>query len=114
MKNCKQCQQEIEGRADKIFCSAICKSKAHRKINFENRAIKNTHNILLKNYKILDNVFTNSRAKQVTLTHVSLASKGFQFQYFTRLYKNKQGKYYRFIYNYKWMEFSDGNLIIYK
>jgi len=74
------------------------------------------HKILRKNYIILEELFTHMPfdQHQITSTKIKLASKGFNFEYCTRVYQNNRGKWYRYVYEYSWMEFSNQKVIIYR
>jgi len=114
MRTCKYCNRTIKGRADKIYCSAICKSKAHRKKQNPSAPIHTINKILQNNYLILYSLFTNSKAAKMKIDHLSLANRGFQFDYCTRIYLNNKGKWYRYVYDYRWMEFSDQKVIVFR
>lgn len=70
--------------------------------------------ILNRNYNILIQLFENKKATQLTIEHLSLAKLGFQFEYCTRVYINSQRKLYRYVYDFRWTEFSDQQIAIYK
>lgn len=70
--------------------------------------------ILKHNYVIIHSLFGNSKNLKVVTNHLTLAQAGFQFDYCTKVYQNNQGKWYRYIYEYRWMQFSDQSITIYR
>lgn len=114
MKKCKACGKKILGRADKIFCSAICKSRSHRQKVSSNPYLSDVNKILRRNYDILSSLFDKKNRKQISINHLALTKLGFQFEYCTRVYLNSKGKWCYYVYDIRWMEFSDQNIIIYR
>lgn len=114
MKKCKTCGKKISGRADKIFCSAICKARSHRQKEDSNPFLSDVNKILSSNYDIIHNLFDHNSRKQISISHLALSKLGFQFDYCTRVYLNSKGKWYRYVYDFRWMEFSDQNITIYR
>lgn len=114
MRKCKECSKRIVGRADKIFCSAICKSKSHRTKHVSNPTLSAINRILESNYNIIMHLFSKTKALQLTVDHLTLSNQGFQFEYCTRIYLNSRGKWYRYVYDFRWMEFSDQRIKIYR
>lgn len=109
---CQYCSKEVTGRADKKFCSPDCKTRSHlvnKKVN-QVEIVEIINKILLKNRIILSE--TMGTQKQKTIPRIELVKAGFNFQYFTGHYLNKQGKYYHYIYDFAWMEFSSQEIMI--
>jgi len=77
-----------------------------------NPLIRDTNRILLENHNILNKILSKTKSKQIKINRIELAKLGFSFDYCTRVYLNSQGKWYRYVYNYKWMEFSDQHVLI--
>lgn len=119
MKNkCLVCSTEFQGRSDKKFCSNLCKSTYNNNLRKESEAITRIiDDILHKNHRILMEFCTieaQTKYNQWMLNRKDLAKKGFQFDYFTGSYFNKQGKLYQYVYNFAWMEFSTQEILIIK
>ena len=114
MRKCKVCNKKIVGRTDKKFCSAICKANSHRKTGNDNSTIVDVNKILKRNYVILGSLFEGKNARQLTVDHLTISKLGFQKEYCTRIYLNSRGKWYRYVYDFRWMEFSNQKITIYK
>ena len=95
-KECLECGKELFGRIDKKFCSDYCRNSFNNKINRDStNLIRNTNNLLRKNYRILQKLNPDQKTKT---TKDNLLRKGFNFDYFTSIYTTKTGKVYYFIY----------------
>ncbi len=105
MITCLECGDRIIGRADKKFCNDACRNSYNNKHNKDvTNLMRNTHNKLRKNYRILsENRFTERKVKT---TRKKLSEEGFDFEYFTNLKVYKNGAEYRFVYDigYKFLE----------
>lgn len=98
IKQCPVCQTSIKGRTDKKFCSPKCKSI----FQYENRQQKEAFYLqvdkqLKTNRKILKKF--NKSGKSTVRAEV-LQELGFNPQFFTHYWKNKQGDVYLFVYEY--------------
>jgi len=96
-KLCLECSAELMGRVDKKFCSDYCRNSYNNKKNRNAKnIIRNTNNLLRKNYRILEKINPNQKTKT---TKDNMLRKGFNFNYFTSVYKTKTGKTYYFVYD---------------
>lgn len=112
MKNCLECGEKIIGREDKKFCSDSCRNSYNNKQNKDvNNLMRNINNRLRKNYRIL--LELNPEGKSKT-TRNKLISKGFDFEYFTSIYKTKTGNVYYFLYDQGYMHLENEALILVK
>lgn len=94
---CLSCGEPLSGRIDKKFCSDYCRSTYNNRLNSESRKIvRNVNNKLKKNYRILQSINTDKKTKT---TRDKLLSKGFNFNYFTSIYRTKTGNEYYFVYD---------------
>ncbi len=100
-RKCPECGEKIIGRADKKFCSDECRN------NFNNRqnsdivnVVRNTNNILRKNRRILEDLAPEGKSK---VHKNKLNEKGFNFTYFTNLYKTQKGSVYHYCYEYGYL-----------
>lgn len=66
--------------------------------------MRNVNNILRKNRRILAALNPNGKSKA---HRDKLLEQGFNFNYFTNVYKTKSGKVYYFCYEYGYLELSD-------
>jgi len=109
---CKICKSPFTGRKDKIFCSADCKAVYHRKLQAVTLlATAETDKILHRNRSILLEVL-GKNIKQKKVDRNLLSKKNFKFQYMTGFYENEQGKRYHLLYDFAWMEFSSGEILV--
>ena len=84
------------GRVDQKFCSDQCRNNYNNSQNRdESSLMKNINRQLRKNRRILKDLNPYGKAKVKKHT---LLSRGFNFKYFTNVYKNKEGKVYYFCY----------------
>ena len=96
-KSCPECGEKIIGRTDKRFCSDYCRNAHHNKANKDSsQLIRNTNNLLRKNYRILEELNPNDKT---SVSRTKLLAKGFNFEFFTSIYTTKTGKQYFFIYD---------------
>jgi hypothetical protein len=51
-------------------------------------------------------------ATKVELDRLVLTRTGFRYEYHTGTYLNKEGKRYRLVYDYAWMDFSDQKVLV--
>ena len=86
------------GRIDQKFCSDHCRNTHNNKINKDETAyMRNVSRQLKRNRRILKVLNPNGKTKVKKYT---LLSKGFNFRYFTNVFKNKEGKVYYFCFEY--------------
>ena len=96
-KNCPECGEKIIGRTDKKFCSDYCRNAYHNKANKDStKLIRNTNNLLRKNYRILEELNPNEKT---SVPRTKLLARGFNFEFFTSIYITKTGKQYFFVYD---------------
>ena len=96
-KQCLECGEKIRGRIDKKFCTDYCRNSYNNKVNTESKnLIRNTNNRLRKNYKILSELNTTGKTK---VTRTKLFDRGFDFNFFTSIYKTKTGSVYFYLYD---------------
>jgi hypothetical protein len=96
-RKCLECDEVVKGRIDKKFCSDYCRNSHNNKVNKDSKnLIRNINNRLRKNYKILSELNITGKTK---VTRTKLYDKGFDFQFFTSIYKTKTGNTYFYIYD---------------
>lgn len=101
-KVCMECGEKIKGRADKKFCSDQCRISYNNKLNSDDtNYVRNVNNILRKNRRILMTLNTTGKTK---VSRDKLNEKGFDFTYFTSLYKTKEGGIYHYCYEQGYLE----------
>ena len=110
-KTCWQCSEEMQGRSDKKFCSTDCKNRYHIETRRSTRdAVAEIDGYLHRNWEILALLMGN--AVKVEIDRLVLSRTGFRYEYHTGTYLNKEGKMYRLIYDYAWMDFSNQKILI--
>ncbi|MFP4472192.1 MAG: DUF2116 family Zn-ribbon domain-containing protein [Bacteroidales bacterium] len=95
-KSCPECGETIIGRADKKFCSDLCRNawnnkQSRNKTNY----MRKVNAILSKNRQILNDLVPHDKH---TVHKDMLVKRGFNFEYCTNLYTTKTGKVYYFCY----------------
>jgi hypothetical protein len=101
----------MKGRSDKKFCSTDCKNAWHADQRRSTRdAEAETDAYLHRNREILATL--TGGASKVELDRLALTRTGFKYEYHTGIYLNKEGKMYRIVYDYAWMDFSGQKILI--
>lgn len=106
-KKCLNCEKPIVGRADKKFCSSYCRSAYHydRK-GQQTNLVRRINYILKRNREILAKHNPSGKAR---VKKTSLAADGFNFNYFTNVYKTRKNHEYKFCYDQGYVEWDDGS-----
>jgi hypothetical protein len=102
-KTCLFCNSEITGRTDKIYCDAHCKS------SYQYQQIKNekpkfyakVDKQLKQNRKLLK---LYNKAGKATVRSQTLLKMGFNPNFFTHYWKNKNGQVYLFVYEFGFLK----------
>jgi hypothetical protein len=111
-KQCLECGHKLIGRIDKKFCNDYCRNAYNNKKNRASKnIIRNTNNLLRKNYRILEKINPNQKTKT---TKDNLLRKGFNFNYFTSIYTTKTGNTYYFVYDQGYLLLGDTYVAIVK
>lgn len=109
-KTCLECGEKINGRADKKFCSDLCRNAYNNKLNSDsNNYVRNINNILRKNRRILEDLLGIEEVMKVSKQ--KLIDKSFNFQYFTNIHYTKTNKAYTFCYEYGYLPL-ENNLVL--
>lgn len=96
-KICLECDEPFIGRADKKFCSDMCRNAFHnRHYGGRNTVIRNTNNILKRNRTILMNLWEN---RMHEMQPADLEELGFDFRFFTQERSDTRGCW-RYCYEY--------------
>ena len=96
-KKCLECEEVLKGRVDKKFCSDYCRNAYNNRVNKDSKnLIRNINNRLRKNYKILSELNITGKTK---VTRTKLYDQGFDFNFFTSIYKTKTVNTYFYIYD---------------
>jgi len=112
IKKCLECDIEIEGRIDKKFCSDYCRNVYNNNQNRDaNKYVRNINNRLRKNRKILEHFCPEGKG---VVHKDELLLEGFNFDYFTNIYRTKTGSKYFFCYDYGYISLEDEKFAIVK
>lgn len=100
-KKCLECNEEIFGRIDKKFCSDQCRNTYNNRFNVvANSYIRKVNYILRKNRRLMEEIIESSEKDVKRVSKKQLLDLGFDFGYYTNIYKTKTAKYYYFCYEY--------------
>jgi predicted nucleic acid-binding Zn ribbon protein len=102
-KTCGYCGKPMTGRSDKRFCSDQCRATSAnvRRLTEEGELlIRNVNRVLRRNRQILRQA---SPVGKTTVRRQVLSLAGFNFNYFTHIYRTRQGNNYYFCYDYGYL-----------
>ncbi|SIR27222.1 hypothetical protein [Maribacter ulvicola] len=101
-KTCPECNSEVIGRTDKMFCSVKCKSiHQYEKSQKENTFYFSVDKQLKKNRKILKRY---NKSGFTTVRHTILLEEGFNPKFFTHYWKNQKKDVYLFCYDFGFLK----------
>jgi len=108
-RHCLDCNEILHGRADKKFCNDQCRNNYNNQLNSDSyNLVRNINNVLKRNRRVLEELNPGGKTKT---TRKKLSAKGFNFDYFTSIYKTKSEKDYIFCYEYGYL-FLDGDEVL--
>jgi len=112
-KICFECGTVMRGRRDKKFCDDSCRNAHYnRQHSDEVYIIRNIHNLLRRNRRILEALLPSHRQKaKVTLQ--KLLANGFSLKYHTHVELTRLGNPRYFCYEYGYQKVND-EIIIFK
>lgn len=107
-KMCLNCNEEIVGRIDKIYCSAYCKSSYHyeKKKSKTVTRFKMVNEQLKINRAVLKHFHTTGKT---IMRKEELLKKGFNPNFFTNYWKNSKNDVYLFCYEYGFLALKEAN-----
>jgi len=112
IRECIECKEPVRGRVDKKFCSDYCRNTYNNRVNKDSKnLIRNINNRLRKNYKILSVLNSSGKTK---VTRTKLYDKGFDFQFFTSIYKTKTGNTYFYVYDQGYLSLENDFFLLIK
>ena len=110
INNCLECGRPLHGRADQKFCSPQCRTSYNNKLNSDaNKYMRNVNRILRKNRRIL--LELNPNGKMIA-SRKKMTGHGFDFKFFTNVYKTKSGKVYYFCYDQGYLPLENDNFAL--
>ncbi|MGV6828383.1 MAG: hypothetical protein ACWA45_03185 [Flavobacteriales bacterium] len=111
-KKCPECGNDIIGRSDKKFCSDACRNAYNNTLNKDSKNLVRTiNNRLRKNYRILEKLNTSGKTKT---TKDKLVSLGFNFNYFTSIYRTKTETVYFYLYDQGYLPLENNFFLLVK
>ncbi|MDX1407876.1 MAG: hypothetical protein R3330_07075 [Saprospiraceae bacterium] len=115
LTECLVCGAPLRGRRDKKYCSLSCKNAYHTRRRIEQQPVVATIDRLLhRNREILVELWEEAQNRKFIVPRSRLQRKGFKFRHFTSTYVNKAGKLYHYVYDFSWMAFSSGDILVVK
>lgn len=110
-KTCLNCEKSIKGRTDKKYCDENCRNNFNNNLKAKDRSTREINHVLARNRRVLqalipldENVCRVSREK--------LLQEGFQFKYFTHMYRTIKGSTYHFCYDCGYLFLSNEWLLL--
>ncbi|MBG7630577.1 MAG: hypothetical protein IZT56_09100 [Bacteroidetes bacterium] len=111
-KKCLECEEPLNGRVDKKFCSDYCRNTYNNKIDKESKnLVRNINNRLRKNYRLLSELNISGKTK---VTRTKLLNGNFDFNFFTSIYTTKTGNTYYYIYNQGYLSLENDYYLLIK
>lgn len=94
---CLNCNKQLAGRRDKKFCDAQCRAEYHNKNkSYGERYISHSQSITRHNRRILKTLSPEGKS---TVRKEILDNMGYDYRYFSGLFKTKANLYY-LVYDY--------------
>jgi len=107
---CLDCNEELKGRSDKKFCDDQCRSNFNNRQQSESTAfMRHVNSILKRNRRILEELNPDGKTR---LSRKKLLAKGFNFEYFTNIYKTQTGKSYYFCYESGYLQLENEDVLL--
>ena len=108
---CLYCNVNLIGRSDKKYCSLVCKNQYHFNRRKETRdEVKVIDAYLHRNREILK-LLMGKYGKLMTRKLV-LDQASFRWEYYTGMYKNKEGKHFYLVYDFAYCQFTNGEVML--
>ena len=97
-RKCQECGNALMGRSDQKFCDYLCRNAfGNKKRNKKESVVISLNRKLRQNWTILKSV--NPEGK-TTIRKEYLKAQGYDFRYFTNVYKTRSNRLYYFCYDY--------------
>lgn len=111
-RKCLECGDVLRGRADQKFCSDACRNAYNnKKLGSTTGYMRKINRILKKNHSIL--LELNPEGKTTTFRNI-MTKHGYNFSYFTHIYKTKTGRVYYFCYDQGFSELENNKIMLVK
>lgn len=112
IKHCLECGSPLKGRRDKKYCDDACRNAQYNRVhNEEVLLMRNIHNVLRKNRRILEQLLPAGQLRhKVNLTQ--LTAEGFSFKYHTHIEFDRAGNEIFYCYEIGYQRLNDQKLLI--
>lgn len=109
-RKCPSCKKPVRGRVDKRFCSTPCRNAWHNeeRKNRE-RIIRDTNKRLKRNWQVLRKLNSSGKTK---VDKLQLIAKNFDFDLFTSMITNRDGRTYYFCYDQGFLKLDGENYLL--
>lgn len=109
-RKCLECGDKLRGRVDQKFCCDQCRNTYNNRLNSDsNILVRRVNAILRKNRRILKELNPSGK---VTVDTMRLAEMGFNFHYYTNIYKTRTGSAYYFCYDQGYMKLENDKYML--
>lgn len=106
-----ECGEPLRGRTDKKYCSDYCRNAFNNRLNRqENNLIRNVHNRLRRNYRILKTLPTEHIGNPIP--KALLINQGFDFQSITKVMTEMQGSSQFWVYDIGFMAVNESQVVV--
>ncbi len=100
-RKCLHCGEELDGRADQKFCNDSCRARHHNTHkNPGEQEIRRINSLLRHNRKVLRTLCPEGKT---TVRKDVLDRMGFNYEYFTRIYRTQNNQVYFLNYDYAFL-----------
>jgi len=107
---CLDCGEKLRGRSDKNFCSDQCRNNFNNRLNREsNTYVRNIHNLLKKNRKVLQELYESGKTR---VHRDALVVSGFSQGFFTHVVEPDSGPVCWYCYEYGFSDLGNDYLMI--
>ncbi|MCA0429404.1 MAG: hypothetical protein LCH32_02760 [Bacteroidetes bacterium] len=111
-RKCLECNEVIQGRVDKKFCSDQCRNAHNNVLNSDvTNFVRNVNNSLRKNRRILE---ANLKGETSKIGVQKLKDLGFNFNYYTNIKTTKNNNSYYFCYEFGYLQLEGEMVLIVK
>lgn len=112
LRVCQNCGRRIKGRFDKKYCNSRCRNIFHNQSKSKTGGyVRKVNQILRRNRSILETLLPSGNKTKRT-TKNDLLNQGYHFSFLTHIYTTKQGKTYRYCYDYGYLSLEDDDVLI--
>lgn len=111
-RKCQECASKLHGRKDQKFCSDYCRNTFNNRLHEDaNNYVRRINNILRKNRRILATLNPDGK---ITVDAIRLAEEGFNFHYYTNIYRTQKGSKYYFCYDQGYLKVENDQYMLVK